>query len=268
MVSRGWEEWGAQRTYKAEAEATKDILLSNRHFWNNCEQLHTISEPIVKLLRLADGPCPCLSKIYKGILDVEAQLRAMVQAESVSNSRIQQILPLLQHRKNMLLRPAHIAAFALDPEFWLEPACKEAEVLEAVLTVVDHLLSDVEQRALAVTQYSAFRNQQGLFSRATVHASAKKMPAWQWWDTLGRAAAPDIAIVAVRLLAQPAAAVACERNWSTFDFIHSRRRNCLTAQRASDLVFVHSNMRLRDKITSVTYEEEFPEWDSSSSDDE
>ncbi|KAL3027196.1 hypothetical protein AAZX31_03G036600, partial [Glycine max] len=34
----------------------------------------------------------------------------------------------------------------------------------------------------------------------------------------------------------------CERNWSTYSFIHSLKRNKMDLKRAEDLVFVHSNL--------------------------
>jgi hypothetical protein len=36
----------------------------------------------------------------------------------------------------------------------------------------------------------------------------------------------------------------CERNWSAFDFVHSKRRNKLSSARANDLVNVFSNKQL------------------------
>ncbi|KAL0826573.1 hypothetical protein Bca101_050250 [Brassica carinata] len=35
-----------------------------------------------------------------------------------------------------------------------------------------------------------------------------------------------------------------ETNWSTYKFIHSATRNKIALQRAEDLVFVHTNLRL------------------------
>ena len=35
-----------------------------------------------------------------------------------------------------------------------------------------------------------------------------------------------------------------ERNWSTYNFIHSAKRNKLASKKAEDLVYVHSNLRL------------------------
>jgi hypothetical protein len=61
------------------------------------------------------------------------------------------------------------------------------------------------------------------------------------------------------LLSQVSSACSCERSWSAYDFIHNRRRNRLTAARARDLVYVFTNGRLVDKISSS--EEGFVGWD-------
>jgi len=42
---------------------------------------------------------------------------------------------------------------------------------------------------------------------------------------------PDLQKVAVRVLSQVSSASACERNWSTFDFIHSKKRNRLKCKK-------------------------------------
>ncbi|KAJ9556720.1 hypothetical protein OSB04_011334 [Centaurea solstitialis] len=45
------------------------------------------------------------------------------------------------------------------------------------------------------------------------------------------------------LLGQPTSSCV-ERNWSTYAFIHSLKRNKLTTSRAQDLVYIHNNLRL------------------------
>lgn len=56
--------------------------------------------------------------------------------------------------------------------------------------------------------------------------------------------APELRQVAIKVLAAMASSSSCERNWSTFDFIHSKKRNKLKSSRASDLVYVFSNKQL------------------------
>ncbi|GAV83902.1 hypothetical protein CFOL_v3_27347, partial [Cephalotus follicularis] len=52
----------------------------------------------------------------------------------------------------------------------------------------------------------------------------------------------------------PSSSSCAERNWSTYSFVHSIKRNKMTPQRAEDLVFVHTNLRLLSR-RSPTYKE-------------
>ena len=63
--------------------------------------------------------------------------------------------------------------------------------------------------------------------------------------------------MAIKVLAQPTSACSCERSWSTYGFIHDKKRNRLHADRACNLVYVFSNLRLLLKINDPEYEEEF-----------
>ncbi|PWA62215.1 bromo adjacent homology (BAH) domain, Zinc finger, RING/FYVE/PHD-type [Artemisia annua] len=51
-------------------------------------------------------------------------------------------------------------------------------------------------------------------------------------------------MVRAHLLGQPSSSSCGERNWSTYAFIHSLRRNKLTTSRAQDLVYIHNNLQL------------------------
>lgn len=55
---------------------------------------------------------------------------------------------------------------------------------------------------------------------------------------------PNLQNIAVRILSKPSSASGCERNWSMFEHIHSKRRNRLAMQKLNHLVFVHYNLRL------------------------
>ena len=65
----------------------------------------------------------------------------------------------------------------------------------------------------------------------------------KWWSNHAQSI-PLLQKIARNLLNQPSSSCCCERNWSTYGFIHTMKRNALTPERAEDLVFVHSNLRL------------------------
>ena len=64
----------------------------------------------------------------------------------------------------------------------------------------------------------------------------------------------------MRVLAQPASSSSCERNWSTYGFIHSKARNKLKHARADKLVRVHGNLKLLTKSTASDYKDAKVEW--------
>ena len=63
--------------------------------------------------------------------------------------------------------------------------------------------------------------------------------------------APNLRRIAIRILSQTASSSGCERNWSTFNLIHSKRRNRLEHERLEKLVFVHYNLHLRVNLTEI-----------------
>ena len=67
-----------------------------------------------------------------------------------------------------------------------------------------------------------------------------------WWEQFGNGT-PDLQKFVIRVLSQCYSATGCERNWSIFEFIHSKRRNRLEHKRLNDLVFVRYNLKLRER---------------------
>ncbi|KAG6518913.1 hypothetical protein ZIOFF_022399 [Zingiber officinale] len=82
----------------------------------------------------------------------------------------------------------------------------------------------------------------------------------KWWVIHG-ASAPTLQSLALMLLGQPSFSSCRERNWSTYSFIHSLKRNKITPQRAEDLVYVHYNLRLLSRRSPHYSEGESKMWD-------
>jgi hypothetical protein len=54
--------------------------------------------------------------------------------------------------------------------------------------------------------------------------------------------------LAIRLVSQCTSATGCERDWSTFAFIHTKVRNRLTYEKLHKLVYVNYNLRIQNGI--------------------
>ncbi|CAL5436697.1 unnamed protein product [Camellia sinensis] len=70
----------------------------------------------------------------------------------------------------------------------------------------------------------------------------EKQPAL-WWESYGEEC-KELQKLAIRVLSLTCSATGCERNWSTFDHVHSKKRNRLEQQRLNALVFVKYNIQL------------------------
>lgn len=82
----------------------------------------------------------------------------------------------------------------------------------------------------------------------------------EWWIMYG-SSIPKLQSIALKLLSQPSSSSCCERNWSTYSFIHSMKRNRLNPKRAEDLVFIHTNLRLLSRKGKSYKEGESKLWD-------
>ncbi|KAL3714805.1 hypothetical protein ACJRO7_006671 [Eucalyptus globulus] len=81
-----------------------------------------------------------------------------------------------------------------------------------------------------------------------------------WWVNHGTCALM-LQSIALKLLAQPSSSSCAERNWSTYSFVHSARRNKMIPKRAEDLVFIHSNLCLLSRKSPQYAEGETKMWD-------
>lgn len=106
------------------------------------------------------------------------------------------------------------------------------------------------------------------FVSQTTWLKAKDMSPREWWDEYFEDIAPTLRKVAMHILGLSVSAGSCERNWSTFDFIHSKKRARLTAKNATMFVYVFCNQRLLDKHRCGQVSEEYQQWSSDETDNE
>ena len=72
-----------------------------------------------------------------------------------------------------------------------------------------------------------------------------------WWNTFEHGV-PNVQKWAIKILRrQTASSLGCERNWSVFERIHTKKRNRLEHQRLNDLVYVHYNLRLKNRYEII-----------------
>jgi hypothetical protein len=62
---------------------------------------------------------------------------------------------------------------------------------------------------------------------------------------------PALQKMAIRILSLTASSSGCERNWSGFDGVHTKKRNRLTVDHLNKLVYIQFNNRLLNKRAKI-----------------
>lgn len=104
------------------------------------------------------------------------------------------------------------------------------------------------ERRIVTKEYANFANMSAGFADSDSIEFRYDLDPKSWWVTYGTSA-PALQGLALKLLALPSSSSCAERNWSTYSFIHSLRKNKISTQRAKDLVFIHNNLRLLSRKT-------------------
>lgn len=130
---------------------------------------------------------------------------------------------------------------------------KDAEVSTERMKCFQRLFPGDQSKVMH--EYATFSTKSGPFEDLTCILQMSTMEPKYWWANFG-SQAPLLQNLAFKLLGQPSSSSCAERNWSTYSFIHSLRRNRLTTSRAQDLVYIHNNLRLisrnSDEYETVT----------------
>ncbi|RDY06914.1 hypothetical protein CR513_09037, partial [Mucuna pruriens] len=68
----------------------------------------------------------------------------------------------------------------------------------------------------------------------------------EWWKMYG-AHTLHLQNIIIKVLSLTCSSSGCERNWSTFEHIHSKKRSKLEHQKLQDLVYVKYNQALHER---------------------
>eukprot|EP00253_Pinus_taeda_P015590 PITA_15590 len=93
-------------------------------------------------------------------------------------------------------------------------------------------------------QVTTFSNASSTFGKNLAKIAREANEPAQWWEAFGGHCL-ELQKFAIRILSQTCSATGCERNWSVFERIHTKKRNRLDKKWLNDLVYVQYNLRLR-----------------------
>ncbi|XP_058096049.1 uncharacterized protein LOC131241284 [Magnolia sinica] len=230
---------------KTQSISCIDILEDN-NFWRVVEEIVAVSEPLLKVLRDVAGGKPAVGSIYESMTKAKESIRTYY---IMDENKCKLFLDIVDGRwRNELHLPLHSAAAFLNPSIQYNQDSKFlAHIKEEFLTVLEKLLPTPELRHDITGQIFAFKKAQGMFGCSIARESRNTIPPGIWWDEYGDSA-PGLQRVAIRILSQVCSASTFERNWSTFQQIHSEKRNRLDKETLNDLLYISYNLKLANRV--------------------
>lgn len=174
--------------------------------------------------------------------------------QGVDENRLKEIKSLCVDRWDMMHSPLHAAVFVLHPIWRAKNPDSDKEVHEGWMIVIERYTKyDVDMQGNLCDELDTYKSESGAFARPIARDEKRMHQAVKWWETFG-ASTPKLQQLAIRVLSQGTCASPCERNCSTFSLIHTKRRNKLLPKRTEHLVYIHTNLRLINKIKEGGYE--------------
>ncbi|XP_026441584.1 uncharacterized protein LOC113340676 [Papaver somniferum] len=234
----------------------KEKLLDD-DWWNTLQYVIDFTKPIIEMLRLCDTDEPCLHLVYERwdrmIDEVKSIIHRHEGLQEYDISPFHMVVDgILTDRWSKSSTPLHSLAHSLNPRYysrqWLDerpgrvPPHRDLLIAGQRLKCFERYYDADELREVNI-EYAKFSSCREEFANANTINDRWSMNPYVWWVTYG-VYAPLLQQKALMLLGQPCSYSCSERNWSTYSFINSVKRNKITPQRGEDLVFVHTNLRL------------------------
>ncbi|XP_019080698.2 uncharacterized protein LOC109123935 [Vitis vinifera] len=230
---------------KVEGVKTRSTVLFDPNFWPHVAFCIKTTVPLVSVLREVDSEeRPAMSYIYELMDSTKEKIAFNCLGMERKYGPIWRKIDA--RWTPQLHRPLHAAGYYLNPQLrYGDKFSNVDEVRKGLFECMDRML-DYQERLKANIQLDSYDQAMGEFgSRIAIDSRTLRSPT-SWWMRFG-GSTPELQNFAIRVLSLTCSASGCERNWSTFESIHTKKRNRLEHQRLNALVYVRYNTRLRER---------------------
>ncbi|GAV74146.1 LOW QUALITY PROTEIN: DUF659 domain-containing protein/Dimer_Tnp_hAT domain-containing protein, partial [Cephalotus follicularis] len=246
VTSKHYTNHKLSRTSKGKSFSSTilDNILDNK-FWDDCLIAIKVAAPIIRLLRIVDSDeKPSLGYVYEGMFRTKMVIKNLFNNKKKWYKPYTNLLKLRWDRH--LRKNLHAVAYFLNPVFMYDSGkVEKMEIMQSMYDLFEKK-SIRKNGEATMNEIKLFRERHGSFGRDIAIKLLNTMQPDEWWRLFGHSA-PNLQKVAIRLFSQTSSSSGCERNWSVFERIHTKKRNRLEHQKLNDLVFVTYNLRLKNR---------------------
>ncbi|XP_023739449.3 uncharacterized protein LOC111887513 [Lactuca sativa] len=225
----------------------EDIIMDHLGIWPSVVTCLKAASPLMKVLRLVDSDSkPAMGFIYQAMVNAKNEIKSNFKNVQTRYEPIHEIIN--ERWYNQLNRALHVAGYFLNPMTQYNSDFENTGWIKGGLYMcLERMCGDDENLAKTIDcQFDQFTNARGLFGFNVAKLTRKEKTPVDWWDSYG-ADTPELRNFAMRILSLTCSSSGCERNWSAFEMVHSKRRNRLHQQKMNDLVYVKYNLKLNGK---------------------
>ncbi|XP_021313510.1 uncharacterized protein LOC8078073 [Sorghum bicolor] len=236
--------------YLKSAKGKKaEKVAKSETFWRDVETAVNYFEPLAHVLRRMDSDVPAMGFLYGYLQEAKNEI-----SKRFNNDRrkFEEVFQFIDKRWDSKLQtPLHRAGYYLNPFYYYQNkvAIEDNETFrDGVITCITKLVPDIETQDKIIEELQKLQDVEGSFGKEIAKRQCKNIhfdPA-KWWLNHG-SSAPTLRKLAAKILSLTCSSSACERCWSSFEQVHTKRRNRLLHDRMRDLVFVKLNSKLRQK---------------------
>ncbi|XP_028223583.1 uncharacterized protein LOC114405121 [Glycine soja] len=167
-----------------------------------------------------------------------------------NEGKYKDILAIIDKRWDCQLHhPLHAADYYLNPKFfYTNPNIyNDNEVVDGLYKCIDRLSEDDNFVIEVHKQLLVYKRARERFGMTVAMKARTEISPIEWWKLCG-GKTPHLQTIAIKILSLTCSSSGCERNWSTFEHIHSKKRSRLEHQKLQDLVYVKYNQTLLDRF--------------------
>ncbi|KAH1220913.1 hypothetical protein GmHk_12G034441 [Glycine max] len=242
------DEWLKSKAAKEpKGKQATDVALMPS-FWNDVVYALKAIGPLVSVLRLVDNEKkPAMGFIYEAM---DRAKEAIQRAFNNNEGKYKDIFAIIDKRWDCQLHhPLHAAGYYLNPKFfYTNPNIdRDNEVVDGLYKCIDKLSEDDDFVVEVHKQLLVYKRAGERFGMTAAMRARTKISPAEWWKLYG-GKTPHLQTIAIKVLSLTCSSSGCERNWSTFEHIHSKKRSRLEHQKLQDLVYVKYNQALLDRF--------------------
>jgi hypothetical protein len=213
-----------QSLFNRQNENRVRATILSQNFWHRCQNYVHMVEDVLKALRVFDGREAAMRRAWLTMNNLKKPIFNLRNPPFNLPTHITTTLEEnFTKRWDMMLTDLHYAGALLNPYLKVVLEIQENGDAKRALNRVVHKLCAILGIKFkdAMAELTEYEERQGPYSPVeALDIREAHMEPHQWWHRVGGNALPKIA---KRILSLTCFASLCERNWSMYSFVHSKK---------------------------------------------